>query len=606
MAVPLGRGPKLNTLAEEDNEALDKARREWLRRLEAPRGKASGSMPHAVWDPERCAAKVTRTKGRDLSLLGYPEKGEMWLRPEEMLCLVEDSLLALYTAAGASLSVQEAYMLVLGGPKPPLIAEVYTCFAHLYRANFICRPRAIPAAYASWSPTWLLSTNPAWGCSTASSSSTAAASSSTAAASSSTAAASSSTAAASSSSDAPTVGPKRDPLALFDVYHKQGYARRKAQDGELPPEMVMAVYRLQDIMPSPEVLKALADSVAPLILRCACVHQQDVMYFEPSWPIEGNVHTPKDIDGEEDWEGGEEAEEGEEAAAAAAAMAAMEEATVAEGAAGGSAAASSSSAGQVVVQPPEGQEACDCEPFSRDSEALPPVELEPPSAPPSPPVSPPPSPPPAAATATGRGGGLIISGEDEEEEEEEEDEPPPPPPPKPSAMPPQQQPPAMPTPQPRPKEESPMTPPPPPPVPTTSGAAAAEPPVEEGFWLPPRPDELKDDDEVAAAPATPPPPPQPPSTAATPPSQESWAQQRLRRLTEQATAAIRQSLVTHGRGARTQLESTSLSATRAANCAEAAAALREPTCAKLQELKGKLDIMALRDDEDPNVDLWPQ
>ena len=77
MAVPLGRGPKLNTLAEEDNEALDKARREWLRRLEAPRGKASGSMPHAVWDPERCAAKVTRTKGRDLSLLGYPEKGEM-------------------------------------------------------------------------------------------------------------------------------------------------------------------------------------------------------------------------------------------------------------------------------------------------------------------------------------------------------------------------------------------------------------------------------------------------------------------------------------------------------------------------------------------------
>ena len=149
-------------------------------------------------------------------------------------------------------------------------------------------------------------------------------------------------------------------------------------------------------------------------------------------------------------------------------------------------------------------------------------------------------------------------------------------------------------------------PPPPPPVPTTSGAAAAEPPVEEGFWLPPRPDELKDDDVVAAAPATPPPPPQPPSTAATPPSQESWAQQRLRRLTEQATAAIRQSLVTHGRGARTQLESTSLSATRAANCAEAAAALREPTCAKLQELKGKLDIMALRDDEDPNVDLWPQ
>ena len=47
---------------------------------------------------------------------------------------------------------------------------------------------------------------------------------------------------------------------------------------------------------------------------------------------------------------------------------------------------------------------------------------------------------------------------------------------------------------------------------------------------------------------------------ASPPTPASWAQQRLRRLTEQATAAIRQSLVTHGRGARTQREGGTLSA----------------------------------------------
>ena len=47
MALPLGRGQKLNTLAEEDNDLLDEKRREWLRRLEVPRGHAASSLPHA-------------------------------------------------------------------------------------------------------------------------------------------------------------------------------------------------------------------------------------------------------------------------------------------------------------------------------------------------------------------------------------------------------------------------------------------------------------------------------------------------------------------------------------------------------------------------------
>ena len=78
IAAPLGRGPKLNTLAEEDNEALDRQRREWLRRLEAPRGKAAPTMPHAVWDETRGCARVTRTKGKDLQVIGYHAEGEQW------------------------------------------------------------------------------------------------------------------------------------------------------------------------------------------------------------------------------------------------------------------------------------------------------------------------------------------------------------------------------------------------------------------------------------------------------------------------------------------------------------------------------------------------
>ena len=62
---------------------------------------------------------MLKTKGRDLPVLGYHADGDHWLWPEEVLCLLEDSLLALdHTANNSPLSVQEAYLLILGSTKP--------------------------------------------------------------------------------------------------------------------------------------------------------------------------------------------------------------------------------------------------------------------------------------------------------------------------------------------------------------------------------------------------------------------------------------------------------------------------------------------------------
>ena len=382
-AASLGRGQKLNAVSiSEDGEALERQRREWLRRVEAPRGRAANALPHAVWEPSVSLARVTRDKGRDLSVLGHHANGVQWLRPEEALCLFEDSLIALHVAVpkegkeassadgsscpvdmssgggiggggSAPLSVQEAYQIVLGGSTPLVDESVYCVYAHLYRANFVAKVRSTESLLTPASP--------------------------------------------SATGDGVAAAAASAPIALFDVYHRRNFSRRQAAEGTLPPMYIVAVFGVHHRTPPLAELARLRDACAPTPLRFACTWQHDVLFFKPQWPAQGHVHVPADVD----------------MAAAAAAAAAAEEASGENG----------------VVQRDNDEE------VAQINASLTPVGVAataasnappslPPSLPPSPPssplppLSPPPSLPPSPPPATT--GGFIISGEDEEEEEEEE------------------------------------------------------------------------------------------------------------------------------------------------------------------------------------------
>ena len=240
-------GQKLNAVTTaEDGEALEQQRHEWLRRLEAPRGRAVGGLPCAVWEPSRSLAQVTRDKGRDLNVLGHHAEGSQWLRPEEALCLFEDSLIALEVliqegTATAPLTVQEAYQLFLGGPAPLVDGSAYRVFAHLFRSNFVARHRSLEAL----------------------------------------------------SADVPQASL---PIAVFEVYHRRKFSRRAAADGTLPPLYAVAVFCVPARMPPIADLARLRDACAPARICLACTWQSDVLFFRPEWPSSTAVHGPADVD----------------------------------------------------------------------------------------------------------------------------------------------------------------------------------------------------------------------------------------------------------------------------------------------------------------------
>ena len=241
-------------------------------------------------------ARVTRDKGRDLSVLGHHANGVQWLRPEEALCLFEDSLIALHVAVpkegkeassadgsscpvdmssgggiggggSAPLSVQEAYQIVLGGSTPLVDESVYCVYAHLYRANFVAKVRSTESLLTPASP--------------------------------------------SATGDGVAAAAASAPIALFDVYHRRNFSRRQAAEGTLPPMYIVAVFGVHHRTPPLAELARLRDACAPTPLRFACTWQHDVLFFKPQWPAQGHVHVPADVD----------------MAAAAAAAAAAEEAS---------------------------------------------------------------------------------------------------------------------------------------------------------------------------------------------------------------------------------------------------------------------------------------
>ena len=167
---------------------------EWLRQLEAPRGRDGALMCVARWHTNEQLALVEREKGSDMHVFGVYKQGQLWLSAEETLCLVEDGLLELvFGEAGAPpLSVQRATHELLGRGGASA-ARKYAVFTHLHRHGFVCRPTALES-----------------GCQ----------------------------------------------FPLFEVRHRRGYSRRAVEAGSQPPLFIAAIFDATAQMPPVRELQA--------------------------------------------------------------------------------------------------------------------------------------------------------------------------------------------------------------------------------------------------------------------------------------------------------------------------------------------------------------
>ncbi|KAL3909152.1 MAG: hypothetical protein SGPRY_009529 [Prymnesium sp.] len=123
-------------------EARSEAREEWRRGLSCARGRPASRQSLARWDASHARACLLAHRGNELRFLGELRMGELWLRAEEALCLVEDGLLLLLHHHSA-LSLQQAYALLLG---PVISPAYYAVFNFLHRSNFVSRPHSISNA----------------------------------------------------------------------------------------------------------------------------------------------------------------------------------------------------------------------------------------------------------------------------------------------------------------------------------------------------------------------------------------------------------------------------------------------------------------------------
>lgn len=548
----LGRGQKRNEVSDEADPQLEAQRLEHLRRLEAPRTHAIATLPVAEWDVGRALGRVTKTCGRDLPLLGFHRDGTHWLHPAETLALLEDGLLKVVlpaaaaesggsaaaaaavaapaaaaaaaanddascsTAASSSasaqqqqpphqLSIQEAYLLVVGGTTPVVDPTVYAVFAYLYRGGFICQPRPPPAGSAAG-------------------------------------------AAAASTTNRPL-----PPPPLLNIYHRRGFSRAKARDGQLPPLFVAAVYATPSILPPFKALRALCAQAAPTPLRCACAWQSQVLFFDLGPPPSAGqlVHGPTG------------ATLTAEAMAAAEADAAANEEAAAEAAKATAVTTAVTVAVAAAVE--DGGVPVDA-----------PLSAPMPSPLPSPPSSPLPSPPPSPPPA---GRGVVIAGEDDEDEEDAA-----PPAPSAPAVP------AHPPPSTLAAQEAAPAPKPPAPAPASSSSGSnagtsSFPPAAAAAAADFVPADAKDE------------------RADGPP--DSKTQRRLRRLAAEASQALRESVSSSAKPAANNLQASAASAARAAAAVERAAATMARPKAELAQLAKAM--VALGDPDDglgTNTSLW--
>lgn len=165
---------------------------EWLRQLEAPRGRDGALMCVARWHTDEQLALVERERGNDMHVFGVYKQGQLWLSAEETLCLVEDGLLELLLGEAPPLSVQRATHELLGRGGASA-ARKYAVFAHLHRHGFVCRPTALET-----------------GCQ----------------------------------------------FPLFEVRHRRGYSRRAVEAGSQPPLFIAAIFDATARMPPARELQA--------------------------------------------------------------------------------------------------------------------------------------------------------------------------------------------------------------------------------------------------------------------------------------------------------------------------------------------------------------
>jgi len=207
--------------------ALAERRVAWLTRLSAPRGRSAKGMSVAQWEASEGLARVLRAKGSELQSLGqFKGGGQQWLRPEEALCLVDDGTLMLLHE-GAPLSVQAARALLTGpldgqGEVARRLLQLQV-FGCLHRNGYICRVAETARA-----------------------------------------------------ADPP----------LLDAYERRGFSRRAVGREGVKPAFFVACFRADGAVPVASSLGSLARHCAPTPLRCACVQQDEVVFFDVSEGIE--------------------------------------------------------------------------------------------------------------------------------------------------------------------------------------------------------------------------------------------------------------------------------------------------------------------------------
>ncbi|XP_034937475.1 uncharacterized protein Tsen54 isoform X2 [Chelonus insularis] len=93
------------------------------------------AMASAQWIPEEKRAKVTKKSGIDWNNYGHTLNSITYLIPEEALLLLETNNLEL-TCDGVSLSIQQAYELLINSPNSGCTLDEYRVFSQLARLGY--------------------------------------------------------------------------------------------------------------------------------------------------------------------------------------------------------------------------------------------------------------------------------------------------------------------------------------------------------------------------------------------------------------------------------------------------------------------------------------
>lgn len=82
---------------------------------------------------------------------------------------------------------------------------------------------------------------------------------------------------------------------LIAAYERRGFTRRAVDKENAPPAFIVACHRADQPLPGADVLYSLAQQCAPAPLRCACVQQDEVVFFNIATDIQRPTSTAEEV-----------------------------------------------------------------------------------------------------------------------------------------------------------------------------------------------------------------------------------------------------------------------------------------------------------------------